>query len=253
MKRRTSKPSAECVLLRDVGPSALCALFDCVEGLQFWVKDREGRYRWVNRGFLLNYALDRREQVLGKTDYDLSPRHLADQFRQDDERVLAGRSILNRVELVGRFDHTAHWSVTNKVPLRDGRGRVTATAGITVALKEGREECDRPTLAMGKAIRFIRERCAEPISNQDLARVASLSVRAFERHFRREFHVSPRQYIRRLRVRMACHALVHTGRPLARIAADHGFCDQSHFTREFRRQTGQTPQRYRTRYRPAPA
>lgn len=68
MKRRTSKPSAGCDILGDVGPSALCALFDCVEGLQFWIKDPKGCYRWVNRGFLLNYALDRREQALGKTD-----------------------------------------------------------------------------------------------------------------------------------------------------------------------------------------
>lgn len=159
---------------------------------------------------------------------------------------------MNRVELVGRFDHTAHWSVTNKIPLRGGRGRVVATAGITVALKGSHVERDWPTVAMGKVIYFIREHCAEAISNEDLARVASLSVRAFERHFRGHFHISPRQYIRRLRVRMACQALVHTDLPLARIAADHGFCDQSHFTREFHRQTGDTPHRYRVRYRPAP-
>ena len=76
----------------------LAELFDCVEDVVVWVKDRDGRYRWVNRAFLINYSLDGRpgragldaRDVIGKTDYDLSPAFLADQFRLDDEYVLAG-------------------------------------------------------------------------------------------------------------------------------------------------------------------
>ena len=59
----------------------LAELFDCVEDILAWVKDREGRYRWVNRAFLLNYALDDHRDgapdVIGKTDYDPSPTFLA--------------------------------------------------------------------------------------------------------------------------------------------------------------------------------
>ena len=67
--------------------SALLSLFHCVEGIQCWVKDRNGVYCWVNRAFLLNYSSEARpETVLGKTDYDLSPRHLAEQFRLDPRR-----------------------------------------------------------------------------------------------------------------------------------------------------------------------
>ena len=39
----------------------LAALFDCLEDVLVWVKDREGRYCWVNRAFLINYAMDRRQ------------------------------------------------------------------------------------------------------------------------------------------------------------------------------------------------
>src|SRR5438132_7037067 len=88
----------------------LAALFDCVEDILVWVKDRDGRYCWVNRAFLMNYAMDRHrsearagfEDLLGKTDYDLSPPFLADQFRLDDEQVLTGKRIVNRIELVGQ-------------------------------------------------------------------------------------------------------------------------------------------------------
>ena len=88
----------------------LATLFDCVEDVLAWVKDRDGRYFWVNRAFLINYAMDRprsdrradSEAVVGKTDYDLSPTFLADQFRLDDEQVLTGKRIVNRIELVGQ-------------------------------------------------------------------------------------------------------------------------------------------------------
>ncbi|MFM8804947.1 MAG: PAS domain-containing protein, partial [Planctomycetia bacterium] len=92
--------------------AGLAALFDEVAGVQCWIKDREGRYRWVNRGFLLNYALERVGDVVGRTDHDLSPAHLADQYRLDDERVLRGEPVDGRLELVGRFDRTAVWSRT---------------------------------------------------------------------------------------------------------------------------------------------
>src|SRR3954471_9083309 len=94
-------------------PSA--ELFDCVEGVLVWVKDRDGRYQWVNRAFLINFAMEHHHgsesvgprDVIGKTDYDLSPAFLADQFRLDDEHVLAGNRVVDRIELVGQPDGLA--------------------------------------------------------------------------------------------------------------------------------------------------
>jgi AraC-like DNA-binding protein len=78
-----------------------------------------------------------------------------------------------------------------------------------------------------------------------------VSLRVLERRFREAFYLSPQQYLRRLRVRMACHPLVYSEQSIAEIAAAHGFCDQSHFGREFRRETGMTPREYRSRFRTA--
>ena len=94
--------------LDGLGPArAVCELFDFLEDVVFWIKDPAGRYCWANVANLLNLGLNRREDIVGKTDFDLLPAHVAAQFRTDDERVLAGQSILKRVELIGRFDHTA--------------------------------------------------------------------------------------------------------------------------------------------------
>src|SRR6516225_2198114 len=37
----------------------LAALFDSVKDALVWVKDRDGRYCWVNRAFQINYTMDR--------------------------------------------------------------------------------------------------------------------------------------------------------------------------------------------------
>ena len=231
---------------------AICQLFDHIEGVQFWIKSAEGRYCWVNRGFLLNYSLEDFEQVMGKTDYDLSPHYLADQYRMDDDRVLAGEIILNRVEVVGRFDHTASWSLTNKLPVRNAAGEVVGTVGISQALKGRSVEPYWPDAAMSKVIAALREAGAEPLDNRALARIADMSVRAFERHFLKCFQASPQQYAKKVRLRMSCHALVYTRKPLAHIAAEHGFSDQSHFSRDFHRYVGETPYDYRKRYSAVP-
>jgi AraC-like DNA-binding protein len=233
----------------------LAALFNCVPDALVWVKDCEGRYCWVNRAFLINYAVDRprsdlragSEGVLGKTDYDLSPPFLADQYRLDDEQVLAGKRIVNRIELVGQPEGSTVWNVTNKIPLTDTDGTILGTAGITQRL-DTPVPAAVPGTEFGPVLAYLRDHYHAPITNHQLARLAHLSVRAFERKFRGTFHLTPQKYLRKLRLRMASRALVYTKQPLAKVALNCGFVDQSHFSREFRRHFGRTPRDYRVHY-----
>src|SRR5207244_4878896 len=121
--------------------SHFAELLDCLTDVLAWVKDRQGRYLWVNRAFLIQYSLDHPggnefatvENILGKTDYDLSPAFLADQFRHDDEQVLAGHRIINRIERVGESQGTTVWNITDTIPVVDVKGAIVGTAGMTRA------------------------------------------------------------------------------------------------------------------------
>jgi AraC family transcriptional regulator len=53
------------------------------------------------------------------------------------------------------------------------------------------------------------------------------------------------EYVRALRLDWATGQLVDSRKPLAVIAMEAGYADQSHFTRSFRRHTGSTPAEYR--------
>jgi AraC-like DNA-binding protein len=233
----------------------MARLFDFLEDVVVWVKDRQHRYCWVNRAFLLNYEASRPAQseprsvseIVGKTDYDLSPPFLADQFRLDDESTLAGNRIVNRLELVSQPDGQARWNITNKIPLFDNTGAVIRTAGMTRPLKESNlQGASEPEFA--RVLEHIRDHYSTVLTNRHLAQVAHMSLRAFERKFLACFHLTPQHYLKRLRLQMASRALVYTAQSLVEVAQNCGFSDQSHFSREYRKHFGRTPRDYREHY-----
>ena len=232
------------------GAPEVIELFDYLEDTPMWMKDEAGHYEWANVAFLLNFGVKTRAEIIGRTDYDFCTEVLANQYRIDDERVLRGERILSRVELVGRFNHTARWCVTSKVPLRDPKGSIVGTAGVTRPLSV--RDTDGSAAPVGSplsvAIGFISQNYSDRITNDDLAKACGLSVRAFERQFQAAYNVSPHDYIRQLRVRMSCSALVFSRKSLAQVATEYGFADQSHFAKEFRRFMEETPRAYRARY-----
>ena len=211
------------------------------------MKDREGRYLWVNTAFLMNYGLTRLSQVVGKADRDLSPAHLAAHFEAGDQAVLSGRPVNHRLELVGRYDHSAHWCRTTKLAARDARGRSVGTVGFTRRLTAA-EIGQMAEIPLGSVIATMIRRLGEKITSGEMARSAGTSVRGLERAFDRDYGLSPRQYLRRLRMQTACQLLVSTRSPLAQVADRCGFADQSHFNRDFKRMTGMTPRAYRLEF-----
>jgi AraC-like DNA-binding protein len=124
---------------------------------------------------------------------------------------------------------------------------------IAWLLKDGRERLSQignsgTATEFGPVLAYLRDHYHAPIINKQLARLAHMSVRAFERKFRSCFHLTPQKYLRKLRMRMASRALVYTNQSLVRVAQTCGFVDQSHFSREFRRHFGRTPRDYRAHY-----
>jgi AraC family transcriptional regulator len=94
-------------------------------------------------------------------------------------------------------------------------------------------------------IDFVEARFAGPVSLQQLADAAGLGIRHFSRAFREVTGRSPHQYLLHRRVEQA-KVLIRRGLPLAEVAVQCGFCDQSQLSRTFVRQVGTTPGRFRS-------
>ncbi|MBY6265691.1 helix-turn-helix domain-containing protein [Azospirillum sp. 412522] len=85
----------------------------------------------------------------------------------------------------------------------------------------------------------------------EAARLAGMSREGFSRRFRRLHGMPPQEF--RLSGRLnEARRLLRVGQPLADVAAEAGFSDQSHLGRCFRRAFGVTPGQYRRSVLQAP-
>ncbi|MFF9150543.1 helix-turn-helix domain-containing protein [Streptomyces sp. NPDC014861] len=98
-----------------------------------------------------------------------------------------------------------------------------------------------PPRRLAEVLDYIHTRLGSRVGLDDLAAVAGVSASHFTRVFKTATGVSPHQYVTQVRLERARQALLRTSRPIAEIAVEHGFADQSHMTRTMRRYTGTTP------------
>jgi len=96
-----------------------------------------------------------------------------------------------------------------------------------------------------KASQIMRDSYTEEITIRGVANCLGIHSVHLARAFRRYFHVSPSEYVSRRRIWRARELLLTSRLPLAEIAFEVGFSDQSHFTNAFRRETAMTPAAYR--------
>lgn len=228
----------------------LWQLVELLPDIAFFVKNRDSEFIYANARFVRMMGAARLEELLGRTDFDFSPRDLAEAFVRDDRMVMrTGRPLVNKVELVPNEDGTIRWHVTSKVPLRDERGEIVGVAGYTRDLQRAGATLRRYS-ELSPVMEYIERHLAERIRARDLAEIAHLSVSQFERRFRRTFHMTPRQYILRARIGAACRMLARSEAKLTEVALACGFYDHSHLSHHFRRAVGIPPGAFR---RQAPA
>jgi AraC-like DNA-binding protein len=90
---------------------------------------------------------------------------------------------------------------------------------------------------------FINEHCEQNISIDDLARISQLSRAYLIRSFQRHVGIPPYAYLIQTRIKHAKKLLLGK-MPVAQVAYEMGFSDQSHLTRHFKSITGITPKQY---------
>ncbi|HSB12054.1 MAG TPA: AraC family transcriptional regulator [Blastocatellia bacterium] len=91
----------------------------------------------------------------------------------------------------------------------------------------------------------VTSRLTHTPSLSELAEAVGVHRVHLAREFRKSFHCTIGEFVRRLRIETACEEIARSDQPIADIALELGFCDQSHFSNTFKRFTGMTPAAYR--------
>ena len=232
--------------LSKVDPSAhFHALFDHLPGVCFYCKDTQGRFMLVSRGFLQHHQLRHEREILGRTDFDVAPHHMASGYVRDDARLLTGRAkCVERVELWFDKQGSPDWFLVSKLPLKDAQGRICGTAGVVRRAAE--HEMQLPIIeSVARAVEMIRRDFAGAIVLGEVARACGLSMRHFQRRFQHAFGFSPQAFLMKTRVIAAMKLLEETNLTAAEIAGRCGFVDGSALAEQFRARVGQSPTAYR--------
>lgn len=120
--------------------------------------------------------------------------------------------------------------------------------GLMLVLLSGvaRRQRTRATpMFVGRAHELLHDRFAEPLRIGDVALEVGVHPSSLARAFQRHYRCTPGELVRALRVDRASRLLSGSNLPLASIAREVGFSDQSHFSRTFKRATGMTPGAFR--------
>jgi PAS domain S-box-containing protein len=173
-------------------------VFDYIPQHVFW-KDRNSVYLGCNSNFARAAGVERPQDLIGKTDYDLAwKREEADFFRDCDRRVMeADTPELHIIEPQLQASGKQAWLDTNKIPLHDGKGRVVGILGtfedITERkqaeerLKETNQELDAFVYTVSHDLRspltpiigyadFLRENYSDRLDDQALDCLAGIST-----------------------------------------------------------------------------
>ncbi len=230
-------------------PFQLGDLLNFLPEVFFYAKDRTGRFVKVNLALAQLRGFRHEWQMIGLNDFDLHPRRLAEEYVAEDHRVMErGTPLPNQTWLVPDQAGRLKWFVSTKIPLFGDGGQVIGVAGVMRDF-EKTDSFIRPYQGFGEVLSYVMQHYGEELSVQLLAEQAGLSISQFDRRFKQTFQVTPQQYILRVRLNAACEALVSTNNTIAAIALKTGFYDQSYFAKQFKRQFGISPLKYRQKYK----
>lgn len=123
-------------------------------------------------------------------------------------------------------------------------GRTFALLNRLSMMKRGQDE-NSMLFQMAKA--RLSSDFEHPLNIADLAAELRVSQSTVDRMFRDKIHISPRNYRIKCKIETAKELLQNTDLSSKEISVRLGYCNQFHFSNEFSRLVGISPNRYRRR------
>jgi AraC-like DNA-binding protein len=232
-----------------VGLEQILEMFDLLTDVIFWIKDANSQIIYGNKNFVAQAGAHSLNQVLGKSDLAFFPPHIAKQFITDDQSVMHGQVITDRLELNILKSGEFAWFSTSKRPLLNAQGDIVGSYGFTQLLAKASQVLSSID-AIQAPVEYVRENYHRQLHVEELAKLAFISVSALERRFKKYLCKTPKQFINEIRLENARRMLIETPMPIAEIAYRCGFSEHSYFSRQFKLLFGTLPSELRQNMEP---
>lgn len=143
-----------------------------------WMKDRKGRYVYVNKPVTKIPAY--KKGWRGKTDYEIWPVHVATEFSFNDQKVIQTGQVLQTVECY-TVGAEPHYVLVSKFPIRNPKGTVVSVGGISIDIRE-RTAAIVQLHKLPLRKRQILQMIAEGSNTKEIADLLGISAKTVETH-----------------------------------------------------------------------
>ena len=181
-----------------------------------------------------NLLIDVRQELSRGIDFELIP------TRGARDRVLEGLALMVRNE----FENSDTFSDLYIESVAQMLARHLLRKYAAIAMPEPRSH-SLTERELARLHRFVRDRLPSGFSVRELAQAIGTGPSVLARKLSLSTGLSPWRFVEQQRILRAKALLRNGNQPIAAIAAQLGYTDQSHFTNAFRRATGLTPKTYR--------
>ena len=142
-----------------------------------YFKDVESRFIMVNRAFCRWTGVDP-QKVVGKSDFDIFAHAHAQQAFDDEQRIIStGEPLIGLEEKETWPDGRITWASTTKMPLKDEKGNIIGTFGVSRDITE-HKEAELRAAYYAEQVRRIKEDMEE-----DVRMAAELQKTFFPRNY----------------------------------------------------------------------
>jgi AraC family transcriptional regulator len=198
------------------------------------------------------------ESATTKLSMEISPALLHSVAETMGVRNPGGIAIVPQLHFTDpRIEHIG-WAIKSELESSDPFGRVYGEGlGVALAAQLLRRYARIPEQRagdalsrrrLGRALDYVRANIASDLSLFALANVAGVSPSHFKTLFKQSVGMAVHQYVIRARVEHAVEILQRDDSPLADVALQAGFANQSHLARCMRRILGVTPGQLRSAF-----
>ena len=97
-----------------------------------YFKDRESRFTRINKADVKLFGLSGPAQAVGKTDFDFfTTEHAQEAYNDEQQIIRTGQPVVGKEEMETWPDGHVTWASTTKMPLRDAKGNIIGTFGVS--------------------------------------------------------------------------------------------------------------------------
>ena len=117
--------------------------------------------------------------------------------------------------------------------------KVLNADGVTLIIRNQNED------RINKVYQHVKENYDDEITLEEISQLALMTVPAFCRYFKKHTKKTFIQFVNEFRIRQAIRLLAHGNKSISEIANEVGFNNFSHFNKQFKRVTGESPSQYK--------